>query len=235
MVGKIILSVKSCSIKLLPKAIWTRAAAKAVEIYPGNAPAIQQSRQMLPGTVIPALHIAAMTTKYWSAHKVRLTVGFLDNPPAALRKRIISHMNAWSKYGDIRFVQSNVNPQVRIARSNSGQMAGYWSYLGVDILSIDSDEPTLNLDGFTLKTPESEFHRVVRHETGHTLGFPHEHMRREIVKRIDPRKAKAHFLQTDGWSPQEVIDQVLTPLDQSALIIRLSSGSQIHHVLLASG
>jgi hypothetical protein len=44
-------------------------------------------------------------------------------------------------------------------------------------------------------------------------------MRREIVKRIDPRKAKAHFLQTDGWSPQEVIDQVLTPLDQSALII----------------
>jgi hypothetical protein len=30
-------------------------------------------------------------------------------------------------------------------------------------------------------TPDAEFYRVVRHETGHTLGFPHEHMRKEII------------------------------------------------------
>jgi hypothetical protein len=47
----------------------------------------------------------------------------------------------------------------------------------------------MNLEGFTMKTPDSEFHRVVRHETGHTLGFPHEHMRAELVKRIDSCRA----------------------------------------------
>ena len=43
-------------------------------------------------------------------------------------------------------------------------------------------------------------------------------MRKEIVKRIDPAKAKAYFKKSDGWSAEEVIAQVLTPLDQSALI-----------------
>jgi hypothetical protein len=76
----------------------------------------------------------------------------------------------------------------------------------------------MNLDGFTMQTIDSEFYRVVRHETGHTLGFPHEHMRKEIVSRIDPDKAKAYFKKSDNWSPQEVVDQVLTPLDQSSLI-----------------
>jgi Astacin (Peptidase family M12A) len=212
---KPLLTVKSCSIKLLPQELWISAAAKAVEVNRGNAPAIQQFKQMAPGAVMPPEHIAAMTTKYWKAGKVRLTVGFLDNPPTALRKRILSHMNAWGKYGDIKFVLSNVSPQVRIARVAGD---GYWSYLGVDILSIKASAPTLNLDGFTMQTQDSEFYRVVRHETGHTLGFPHEHMRKEIVSRIDPDKAKAYFKKSDNWSPQEVVDQVLTPLDQSALI-----------------
>ena len=213
--GKSVLPVKSCSIKLLPKEQWISAAARAVEIYPGNAPATQQLRQMAPGAVIPPEHIAALTTKYWKAGNVRLTVGFLDSPPAALRKRILSHMNAWGKYGDIKFVQSNVNPKVRIARVAGD---GYWSYLGVDILSIKASAPTLNLDSFTMQTEDSEFYRVVRHETGHTLGFPHEHMRKEIVNRIDPAKAKAYFKKSDNWSPEEVVQQVLTPLDQSSLI-----------------
>jgi hypothetical protein len=213
--SKTILPVKSCSIKLLPQEQWIKAAATAVQVNRANAPAIQQLKQMAPGTVIPPEHIAALTTKYWKAGKVRLTVGFLDSPPTALRKRILSHMNAWGKYGDIKFVLSNVNPQVRIARVAGD---GYWSYLGVDILSIKASDPTLNLDSFTMQTQDSEFYRVVRHETGHTLGFPHEHMRKEVVSRIDPDKAKAYFKKSDNWSPQEVVDQVLTPLDQSALI-----------------
>ena len=65
---------------------------------------------------------------------------------------------------------------------------------------------------------ESEFHRVVRHETGHTLGFPHEHMRRELVQLIDEAKAIAFFGQTQGWSPEEVRQQVLTPLEESSLL-----------------
>jgi hypothetical protein len=97
-------------------------------------------------------------------------------------------------------------------------MDGYWSYVGTDILTIARDEPTMNLEGFTMRTPESEFRRVVRHEAGHTLGFPHEHMRKAIIERLDREKTIAHFMKTQGWSRREVIDQVLTPLEESALL-----------------
>ena len=46
----------------------------------------------------------------------------------------------------------------------------------------------MNLEAFTMQTPDSEFHRVVRHEAGHTLGFPHEHMRKAIVAAPGPRE-----------------------------------------------
>src|ERR1700736_1297248 len=76
----------------------------------------------------------------------------------------------------------------------------------------------MNLEGFTMSTPESEYRRVVRHETGHTLGFPHEHMRKELVARIDPQKAYDYFLQTHGWHKATVDAQVLTSLDEASLM-----------------
>jgi hypothetical protein len=60
--------------------------------------------------------------------------------------------------------------------------------------------------------------RVVCHEAGHTLGFPHEHMRKAFVQRIDPAKAYAYFRRTDGWSKADVDQQVLTPLNDATLI-----------------
>ena len=62
---------------------------------------------------------------------------------------------------------------MRISRGGGG----YWSYLGTDVLLIPKNRQTINVQGFTMNTPESEYRRVVRHETGHSLGFPHEHMR----------------------------------------------------------
>jgi hypothetical protein len=75
----------------------------------------------------------------------------------------------------------------------------------------------MNLEAFTMQTEDSEFYRVVRHETGHTLGFVHEHMRRELVKKIDRKKAIAFFLREDGWDEQETIDQVLTPIEDATI------------------
>jgi len=169
----------------------------------------------MPGFHPTAEHIAVVTTKYWKSGGVRLTVGFLDNPPEDLRARIISHMNAWNQTSNVAFVETDTDPQVRIARTEGD---GYWSYLGVDILTIPADEPTMNLEGFTMDTDESEFHRVVRHETGHTLGCPHEHMRQELVDKIDPDKAIAFFGQTQGWDPDMVRRQVLTPIEESSLL-----------------
>ena len=204
-----------CCIKQLPKEQWVAAAAKAIEINPNNAPALHLLKLAMPDAVLQPEHLAVVTTKYWGSGGVQLTVGFLDNPPAALRTRILSHMNAWGAYANVRFVESLVNPQVRINRGAGG---GYWSYLGTDILNIPANQATMNLDSFSMTTADSEFYRVIRHETGHTLGFPHEHMRSEIVNAIDYEKAIAYFMASQGWSRDKVIAQVLTPLDQSSLI-----------------
>jgi hypothetical protein len=64
---------------------------------------------------------------------------------------------------------------------------------------------------------EAEFQRVLPHEIGHTLEFPHEHMRRQIVARIDPEKAYKYFASTQGWDPRTVDEQVLTPLAESSI------------------
>jgi hypothetical protein len=206
-----------CSPKSLPKARWIEAAAKAVEVNPANHPRIERLVRAMPEIQLDRLRIAVVTAKYWGAAGVKLTVGFLDSPPSDLKNRILLHMNAWAKTANVTFTVSNTSPQVRIARIDQGDQAGYWSYVGTDILSIPKDEPTLNLQGFTMDTPESEFHRVVRHETGHTLGFPHEHMRRELVDKIDVQKAINYFGATQGWSPEEVRQQVLTPIEESSI------------------
>ncbi|MEO6001150.1 MAG: M12 family metallopeptidase [Chitinophagaceae bacterium] len=197
-----------CSIKALPSRLHSRAAQSAVKINPVNAPGVENMMEL--GSVIPdnPQFLTLLVSKYWGATPRKLTVSFMESPSAALKKRIVSHMNAWSKTACITFVETTGVGQVRISFTGSG----YWSYLGTDILLIPKDRPTMNLQSFSMNTQESEYARVVRHETGHTLGFPHEHMRKELVNRIDKNKAYAYFQRTQGWDKKTVDAQVLTPL-----------------------
>lgn len=207
-------AVAFCSLKQLSDELRAPAGARALEINPGNGRVIHKLKLAMGDAVIPPAELTLLVDKYWGRGGVHLTVGFLDNPPDDLRARILLHMNAWNASANVQFVASANSPQVRINRG----AGGYWSYHGTDILSIGANDPTMNLEGFTMNTPDSEFHRVVRHETGHTLGFPHEHKRHQIVERIDRNQAIAFFKANQGWSEQKTIDQVLTALDESALI-----------------
>ena len=77
-----------------------------------------------------------------------VSMSFMDNPPSALRKRILLHMNAWGESANVVFSETQGTGQVRIARLDSPEnVAGYWSYMGTEILEIDESEPTLNLEG----------------------------------------------------------------------------------------
>jgi hypothetical protein len=94
---------------------------------------------------------------------------------------------------------------------------GYYSYIGSDLRSIPADQCTMNLENYLVGLPDSEYHRVVEHETGHTLGFIHEHTRKAILDLIDPAKALPYYQQWQGWTAQEVMDQVLTVTPESLL------------------
>ena len=205
----------TCTVKAVPADLLELAAQKAVEANALNAPSVHVLRAIAPGVKPTKLQIAAFTTKYWGPRGVNLTVGFLDGADSALRARILFHMNVWGRGANVRFRETATSPDVRIARLAGD---GYWSYVGTDIHVIPADEPTLNLDSFTNGTPESEFVRVVRHEAGHTLGFPHEHMRKQLVDRIDEAKAIAFFLADQGWDEATTRAQVLTPIEEAQLI-----------------
>jgi len=196
-----------CTPKSLHPSVQIAAATRAIEVNPVNA-------NLGLALTLPPMHLALLTGRLWPSTGVRLTVSFLDNPEAALRSRILLHMNAWNKTANIEFTETAKDGQVRIARTVG---EGYWSYIGTDILHVPLTEQTMNLEAFTMQTPDSEFHRVVRHETGHTLAAEHEHLRREFVKLIDRTKAIKYFMRTQGWTRADVLSQVLTPLEDKQL------------------
>ena len=202
-----------CSIRQLPNRLLAKAAQTAIAINPVNAPAFGPMANFENIGVLPPEFLTLLVSKYWGPTPRRLTVSFMEPTSLQLKNKILSHMNAWATRECISFVLTNGVGQVRISRGPGG----YWSYLGTDILHIPTNKPTMNLQGFSLTTSDSEYKRVVRHETGHTLGFPHEHMRKELVDRIDPQKAYIYFLQTQGWDKATVDAQVLTPLNPPSI------------------
>jgi hypothetical protein len=207
---------RTCTPRYLPRSKWAQAAAASFKVNPDNRP--PNLTEDAPGA---GDRLALDLERYWGKGGVKLTVGFIDTPDNALRARILTHMNAWGLTANVTFIFSATDPQVRVARRTEEESpgnGGYWSYIGTDILTTDADEPTLNLEAFTMDVSEDEFHRVIRHEAGHTLGFPHEHMRADIIKRLDRDKVITDFMRTQSWSKQEVIDQVLTPLEESSLL-----------------
>jgi hypothetical protein len=203
----------SCSLRHVPARLQVKAAMHAIRTYMYNAHVPIQAATEGPEIIEPE-RLTVLTTKYWGPFPRRLTVSFVDNTAPELRRRIVGHLNAWSETGGISFVETHGAGEVRISRGPGG----YWSYLGTDIHLIPKDRPTMNLQAFSMSTSEAEYRRVVRHEAGHTLGFPHEHMRKELVDRIDPQKAYTYFWRTQRWDRPMVDSQVLTPLDESSVM-----------------
>lgn len=201
-----------CTTMYLPSEMQVAAAEEAVRQNPANRPA--NAPAAAGNLILPPEQLAVLTSRYWGSKGVKLTVSFLEPAPDDLKKRILSHANAWGTYGNVNFVLVDSDGQVRITRS----LSGYWSYLGTDILSIPKNEPTMCLQAFTMQTHESEFKRVVRHEVGHTCGFVHEHLRSAIIRRLDPEKTIAYFRRTQGWSSAMTQQQVLTPLAESSIM-----------------
>lgn len=209
------MSVITCRPRILTATQSERALRRSLEVNPANAlsaPVLAEARRN-------GRRLALVIESRWPPEGMTLTVQFLDTNSRELRRRILAEMNAWSECCNMRFVEVARDGMVRIARlTTPKEMRGYWSYVGTEILGIEHDQPTMNLEGFTLKTDAAEFRRVVRHEAGHTLGFDHEHLRSEFIRKIDREKAITFYKKDQGWDRDETIAQVLTPLSKRSIL-----------------
>ena len=202
-----------CTVKTVPKRLLLKSADTAVKINPVNGLMFGRMAEVAPELPQDPARLSVLVQKYWRPRPRQLTVSFMESTPADLRRKIVSHMNAWTQTGCIEFVLTQGMGQVRISRG----AGGYYSYLGTDVLLIPRSRQTMNLEGFTMRTSDAEFRRVVRHEAGHTLGFPHEHMRRQLIARLDRERTYAYFRRTQGWDRATVAAQVLTPLEERSI------------------
>lgn len=186
------------------------AVRMAVETNPANAVAAA-------GAMLSVGMIHVLTSKWWGPGGVDLSVQFLDNPDDETVRMILSDeigMNAWGRYGNVKFRRTTGPGDVRCARDRTG----YWANVGTDIRLVPAGQPNLNLQGFTSRTPVPEYKRVVKHEAWHILGGGHEHARQDILDELDMTKTIAVFRRDAGWSPQQTIQQVFSVLAEKSLI-----------------
>ena len=220
---------QTCFIRKLPEVETLTAAQDAVAENPVNAPLIEML-PMLVGDSDAALtpptpmQLAVMTQRYWGSQGKILTVQFLDNPSAECKRLILAAAGEWSKYCNIKFVESNQGI-IRVLRD---PREGLWSYLGTDALRVPANQHTMNLGGFTESTPWEEYTRGGTHEFGHSIGCAHEHLRRTIIQRIDRQKAYDFFRQRAGWDEQTTTVNVLRPIEERfALMTPLSDENSV--------
>ena len=210
--------VITCKPKTLTLVQAQLAARRSIEVNPQNAAQMKTVELTPLGRRGGPRRLALVVGTRWPRSGQKFTVQFLDQASLALQKLILRHMNAWSRFCNCQFVPTKDIGMVRIARLDSPEeSAGYWSYVGTQILGIEDDQPTMNLEGFTARISDAEIRRVVRHETGHTLGFEHEHLREDLVRLIDRKKAIAYFDRECGWTRKDTIEQVLTPLPPKSI------------------
>lgn len=145
--------------------------------------------------------VAALRTKLWTVGQV-IRVKFMDSLSNTLRLRIEKAAREWELYANVRlqFVRRG-KAEIRIGLN---PREGSWSYMGRDALYLDSLSKTMNFGWFTDRTPDYEIRRTTLHEFGHALGLIHEHQNPLQNIQWDVEKVYTYYAQTQGWSRQDV-------------------------------
>lgn len=137
---------------------------------------------------------------------------FLD-APAPQKDAVRKAFREWKDLGiglEFTEVADRSEAEVRIAFDQSD---GSWSYVGRDVLGINTNEPTMN---FGWDLTDDYGRTTALHEIGHTLGLPHEHQNPFSGIVWDEAKVYEYFGGAPNhWPPEQTLHNVLRKIEVS--------------------
>jgi hypothetical protein len=114
--------------------------------------------------------LAIVTSKLWRPGGT-LRIAFIGGSDV-LRAAVLDHARHWLESANVHFEQVNDGQEAEIRTSFA--LAGNWSSIGTDALTVEKPQPTMNLQ-LTERSDEAAIRRASLHEFGHVLGCLHEH------------------------------------------------------------
>lgn len=92
------------------------------------------------------------------------------------QRKVDEVMEYWTYYSNLSFKKVDSGGHLRISLNDS-DVRGSWSYLGTRCLRVLETSPTMNIQGISSTSSRlSNTERMaILHESGHALGFLHEH------------------------------------------------------------
>ena len=149
--------------------------------------------------------IAVVTSTYWQGGGPPHG-GLHGRGVEALRARILLHLNAWSKSANVKFVASQVDPDVRVGGSIRRRIRWLLVARRHRHPGVARDQPTMNLEGFR-RMPESEYRAWCATRRA-PLGFDHEHLRESWWRRSIPPRPSPMLLENGRMDLGETREQV---------------------------
>lgn len=134
-----------------------------------------------------------------------ITVKFLGGS-SFVQQKVEYYAHQWEKHANIKFNFINSgNADIRVSINKGGS----WSYAGTEARNMGQNEPTMNYGWFNENTSEDDFRSTTLHEFGHALGLLHEHNSPFSKIKWNLQKVYAYYMQTQGWSKEQVDQQVI--------------------------
>ena len=162
-----------------------------------------------PNDVIPAPHLALITSRTWpvgSALKCR----FLDGSPIQ-QSKVIHYAKIWEQYANIHI--DFVTTKDEHERISFKADPGSWSAVGKDALTttyFPKNKPTMNFGWLEDDTDDKEYERVAVHEFGHALGCIHEHQQPNEHLQWNKEAVYAQFSgPPNNWSKADIDFNIL--------------------------
>jgi hypothetical protein len=163
------------------------------------------------------------TDAFWPQNSV-ITVKFIggDTQQKNLAWKRFLVINSISNLQYTRVESGNANIRVAFDQND-----GHWSYIGVYNKQIPQNQKTMNI-ALNGSEDDSEWDRVVIHETLHSAGFFHELQHPYYTVPWNTQKVLDYYRQTQGWSDAMIHAQVLdrddpknfkgTPFDPNSIM-----------------